>query len=400
MQALHIHAGPKALAHVRSHGLRPEHIGVIPGAAGGPKGLILGPLDRFIFGDWLPQSRQTVDLVGASIGAWRMATACLNDPVTAFQALEHAYIQQNYELLPGQKRVTAQQVSDAFSANLSSFYGGRIDQVLQHPRYRVHIITSHGRHLLRREHPVAMPVGYAGAFLSNALHRRALGAWLERVVFSGGAGAVGAIGAMDTRDAGALTRIWPLPFDDSDFRTRQVGLNAGNFMAALQASCSIPFALKAVHDIPGAPAGAYWDGGITDYHLHLNWKTSGFEAQAEAGQGMGIESTPARQSGLGSLVLYPHFQQAVVPGWLDKALKWRHAPTSFLDSTIVLAPNPEWVKTLPNGKLPDRTDFMTYQNDFPGRVKVWHAAVKASQQLADEFGQWLESPDPDRVKPL
>ena len=409
MQALHIHAGPKALAHIRSHGLRPEHIGVIPGAAGGPKGLILGPLDRFIFGDWLPQSRQTVDLVGASIGAWRMATACLNDPVAAFEALEHAYIQQNYELLPGQKRVTAQQVSDAFSDNLSSFYGGRIDQVLQHPRYRVHIITSHGRHLLRREHPVATPVGYAGAFLSNAFHRRALGAWLERVVFSGGAGAVGAIGAVgpmgamgmpDTLDAGALTRIWPLPFDASDFRTRQVGLNAGNFMAALQASCSIPFALKAVHDIPGAPAGAYWDGGITDYHLHLNWKTSGFEAQAEAGQGMGIESTPARQSGLGSLVLYPHFQQAVVPGWLDKALKWRHAPTSFLDSTIVLAPNPEWVKTLPNGKLPDRTDFMTYQNDFPGRVKVWHAAVKASQQLADEFGQWLESPDPDRVKPL
>ena len=35
------------------------------------------------------------------------------------------------------------------------------------------------------------------------------------------------------------------------------------------ASCSIPFWLDAVHDIPGAPRGAYWDGGITDYHLHL-----------------------------------------------------------------------------------------------------------------------------------
>jgi hypothetical protein len=71
MQALQIHAGPKALAHIREHGLRPEHIGVIPGAAGGPKGLILGPLDRFIFGEWLAQSSQPVDLVGASIGAWR-----------------------------------------------------------------------------------------------------------------------------------------------------------------------------------------------------------------------------------------------------------------------------------------------------------------------------------------
>ncbi|MBA3623611.1 MAG: hypothetical protein H0W48_03990 [Methylibium sp.] len=25
-----------------------------------------------------------------------------------------------------------------------------------------------------------------------------------------------------------------------------------------------------MHDIPGAPPGAYWDGGITDYHLHWN----------------------------------------------------------------------------------------------------------------------------------
>jgi hypothetical protein len=35
--------------------------------------LILGPLDRFMCGDWLTQSSQSVDLVGASIGAWRMA---------------------------------------------------------------------------------------------------------------------------------------------------------------------------------------------------------------------------------------------------------------------------------------------------------------------------------------
>ena len=363
MQALHIHAGPKALAHVREHGLKPAHIGVIPGAAGGPKGLILGPLDRFIFGEWLAQSGQSVDLVGASIGAWRMATACLNDSVAAFARLEHDYIQQHYEPLPGQKRVSAKQVSDAFGHSLQAFYGGRIQEALSHPRYRLHIVTSHGRHVLHREHPVATPLGYAGAFLSNALHRRALGGWLERVVFS-------AQGA-------------ELPFDPQDFRTLKVKLNEGNFMPALQASCSIPFALKAVHDIPGAPQGAYWDGGITDYHLHLNWT-----APAD-GQG------PER-----AIVLYPHFQQNVVPGWLDKALKWRHGPTPFLDNTIVLAPNPEWVKTLPNGKLPDRKDFMTYDRDLAGRVKVWTAAAQASQQLADEFAQWLSDPDLGRLQPL
>jgi hypothetical protein len=361
MQALHIHAGPKALAHIREHGLRPEHIGVIPGAAGGPKGLILGPLDRFIFGQWLAQSAQPVDLVGASIGAWRMATACLNSSVAALERLEHDYIHQHYEPLPGQKRVSAEQVSDAFGHSLQAFYGGRIHEALSHPRYRLHIVTSHGRHILHREHPVATPLGYAGAFLSNALSRRALGAWLERVVFS-------AQGAA-------------LPFDVHDFRTRAVALTEGNFMPALQASCSIPFALKSVHDIPGAPAGAYWDGGITDYHLHLNWTAT----------------TPVPQR---AIVLYPHFQKNVVPGWLDKGLPWRHGATPFLDHTLVLAPNPEWVKTLPNGKLPDRQDFIRYDRDWVGRVKVWTAGASAAQQLADEFGQWLQQADPSVVRPL
>ena len=97
MKALHIYAGPKALAHMAANGLKPEHIGVIPAAAGGPKGLILGPLDRFLFGEWLPQSTQPIDLVGASIGAWRMTTACLDNPVQGFERLSHDYIHQDYK---------------------------------------------------------------------------------------------------------------------------------------------------------------------------------------------------------------------------------------------------------------------------------------------------------------
>ena len=80
------------MRHIAQNGLQPTDIGVVPGAAGGPKGLILGPLDRFIFGDWLARSNHDVHLVGASIGAWRMATACLNNPVEGFEKLEHDYI--------------------------------------------------------------------------------------------------------------------------------------------------------------------------------------------------------------------------------------------------------------------------------------------------------------------
>jgi hypothetical protein len=158
-----------------STGCRPQDISVVPGAAGGPKGLILGPLDRFLFGEWLPQSNQPVHLVGASIGAWRMATACLDDCVAAFERLERDYIAQDYELEPGRKTPTARHVSERFSQNLTDFYGGRVPQVLEHPRYRLHIVTSRGRHLLSREHRFGTPLGYLGAYLSNGAHRRALG---------------------------------------------------------------------------------------------------------------------------------------------------------------------------------------------------------------------------------
>jgi len=69
MKALCIHAGPQALAHIQAQGLQPHDISVIPGAAGGPKGLILGPIDRYLFDQWLPRSNQAIDLVGASIEA-------------------------------------------------------------------------------------------------------------------------------------------------------------------------------------------------------------------------------------------------------------------------------------------------------------------------------------------
>lgn len=357
LQALRLHAGPAARRHIAQHGLQPADIGVVAGAAGGPKGLILGPLDRFVFGQWLAQSAQPVDLVGASIGAWRMATACLPDAVAAFERLEHDYIRQHYALQPGEKRPPPERVSALFAQNLQAFFGGREASVLAHPRYRLHIVTSHGRHVLRREHAWRTPLGYLGAFLSNAVHRRALGAWLERVVFSSARA--------------------PLPFASADFPTRQLGLTETNFQLALQASCAIPFVLRAVHDIPGAPTGAYWDGGITDYHLHLNY------AQAAKG-----------------LVLYPHFQQAVVPGWLDKSLRWRHGPTAALDTLLLLTPNPDWVRTLPRGKLPDRTDFAYFGADLPGRVQAWGRAVAESARLADEFQAWLHKPDPAALLPL
>ncbi len=357
MKALRIYAGPAARRHIEAQGLRPQDVRTIPGAAGGPKGLILGPIDRFVFGQWLTQSDQPVHLVGASIGAWRLATACLGDPVAAFERFEHDYVRQQFEVPPGQKRLSPHQLSERFAESLQAFYGGRIGEVLAHPRYRLHVVTSRGRHILGREGRARTPVGYLGAFASNSVHRKTLGAWLERCVFS--------------------TPGAELPFGTRDFRTRQHALREDNFNLVLQASCSIPFLLAAVHDIPGAPRGAYWDGGITDYHLHLDYQ-------------------PVDDG----LVLYPHFQRAVVPGWLDKGLRWRHKSTGFLDRMVVLAPDPDWVKTLPNGKLPDRKDFIHFQNDAHARIAAWTRATREAERLSDELQEWLARGSAAEILPL
>ncbi len=365
-KALAIYAGPGARALLQREGLRPEHVAAIPAAAGGPKGLMLSRLDQFLFGDWLRESAQPIDLVGASIGAWRMATACMADNVAGFKRLEHDYIRQEFVIPPGKRMPSADSVSEAFAQSLLSFYDGHVAQVLSHQRYKLHVVTSHGKHVLHRQGRVSTPLGYAGAFVANAISRKALGNWLERVVFSTPSGPGSEPATMAN-----------LPFDTSDIHTLQCALTDDNFYQALRASCSIPFALNAVHDIPGAPTGAYWDGGITDYHMHLHYQT------------------PPTQ-----VVLYPHFQQAVVPGWLDKTLKHRHAATAALDHMVVIAPKPQWVATLPNAKLPDRHDFIHYKNDFAGRVKAWQCAVDESQRLVDELQGWLAKPDMSLVHSL
>jgi hypothetical protein len=218
------------------------------------------------------------------------------------------------------------------------------------------VFTSRGKGLLAREGRLRTPLGYLGAFAANALHRRAMGVLLDRVVFS------------DVRD--------PLPLALHEYPTHRVALTASNLARSILASCSIPFWLDAVHDITGAPPGAYWDGGITDYHMHLDYRALG-----------------------DGLVLMPHFQSTLVPGWLDKPFKRRHRASPALDNMVLLVPNPDWVRRLPGGKLPDRADFKAFGDDADARMRAWRIALGESQRLADEFAELVEH-DSLRADPL
>ena len=271
MHALDVHAGPRALQHLREHGPRPADVRVIPAAAGGPKGLAPVPLDQSLFGEWLTTADHLVRLLGASIGAWRMACAGLTDPAAALAQMADDYIHQDYEHAPGQ-RPARRHVGEEFGANLERRFAARAAELLAHRRFRLHVFTSRGRHRLRRDgkalSAVSTPLAHLGAFATNAVSRRAMGAWWERVVFS------------DRHD--------PLPFRLDDYRTRSAPLSTDNLATSVLASCSIPYWLAPVHDISGGPRGAYWDGGIVDYHLHLNYASMPHVPADEAAQGAGL----------------------------------------------------------------------------------------------------------------
>jgi hypothetical protein len=343
--ALEVHAGPRALIHLRERGLQPKDVRVVAGAAGGPKGLMLLPLDAFLFGHWLPQGGHAVDLVGASIGAWRMAAACMPNPQEALERLGHDYIHERYGTVEG-RMPGPDVVSQRFRQTLRQhFPATACASLLQHKRWRLHIITSRGRGLLAQPNRWRMPLGFAMAVAANAVHRKLLNFSLQRVWFS----------------STGHAPPW-LMEPGPDLPTFEVLLEANSFEDALVASCSIPFWLRPVVDISGAPPGPYWDGGLTDYHVHLPFNR--------------IHD---------GLVLVPHFQPHLVPGWLDKPLRRRHQATPYLDNVVLISPRAEWLAQLPGGKIPDRSDFKRFLHEPEVRERLWSQALLAARQLADEW---------------
>ena len=74
--ALTIRAGHIARELILKEGLQPAQVDIIPGAAGGPKGIGIQGLDQAIFGSFLPQAQQRRTLIGSSIGSWRFCQYC------------------------------------------------------------------------------------------------------------------------------------------------------------------------------------------------------------------------------------------------------------------------------------------------------------------------------------
>ncbi|MDY7540117.1 patatin-like phospholipase family protein [Undibacterium sp. RTI2.1] len=361
---IQIRAGKFALEHIRQHGLQARDIAVIPAAAGGPKGLILQALDQWLFGEWLPSAPRERTLIGASIGAWRMAAASHADPVAAFQRLGDLYCEQRYPEKP-----SAQYVTDVCVELLQNFIGGYEQEIVHQPLHRLHLLAVRGRGFLSAPQSSGKAkAGFVAATFSNLASRSKLANHMDRMVIG------------DMRDP-----LFWLKAKFDAFDTHFSSLTADNLASALLASGTLPLIMEPVRHIPHAPTGTYWDGGIIDYHLALPY---------------------SRLSGNkeGGLVLYPHFTDHIVPGWLDKSLPWRRASIGknrhWLDNVIMVSPSPGFLQTLPRGKVLDRKDFFFYGTNHDLRIHHWKTAMGEGARLRDAFADFIQRPDVSQVLPL
>lgn len=351
-QVLRFRAGPGAIREIRENGFRPEQIGTIAGASGGAKWLALSQLDRVIIERILPALTGPVHLIGSSIGAWRFTCYAQASPLKALERFEHAYLEQTYSDHPD-----IDEISDKGRVILAEVLGeSGVKEIVTNPMLRTHVMTVRSRFLAASERRPVLAVGLMLAATANIVSRRSLGVFFTRSLF------------YDPRDR-------PPFFDSRGFPLEQSELTAGNYAQTVLASGAIPLVLNGIRNIEGAPPGVYRDGGIIDYHLDL------------------------QTSSEGKLTLFPHFFDHLIPGWFDKRLPWRrHSPIN-VDRTILICPSAEFVHSLPNQKIPDRSDFVTMSPQL--RKKVWQSTVSSCAALADDLVDVLDNEQmAARIEPL
>lgn len=350
-------AGEKAFIRIREKGLSPDDVKIVAGAAGGPKWLVLNHLDRALFSSWFHGRKTPLFLIGSSIGAWRFAAVSRKDPLSALDRFEKAYVEQTYTTRPTPEMVKREVVR--ILEQLMGLDGGP-SEIISHPLYRLNILAVRCRGLTGCDEKMRLIPALLLSALGNAIFRGNLRFFFERTLF------------YDPREI-------PPFFNMKGFPIHRVPLNVSNIKPALMASGAIPLIMPGEKDIPDAPSGVYRDGGVIDYHLNIPF-------------------TDGDNSGI---VLFPHYAEKIVPGWLDKKISWRKPELSYMDHLLMIAPTRAFLDRLPYRKIPDRTDFRQFHGRDKERMSYWRKAVDLSRQLADEFMEAVETGAiRDRIRPI
>jgi hypothetical protein len=345
IQQLCIKAGRNILDLIRDGGFDWNRVGVYYGSACGPRWLVTSGFDLSILKRACLGRTRSVLLAGASSGAWRFAAWPLPEPVKAYEMLRQAYIEAEYR-----RDDTPQSIRKSLSDIIDLYIeDDALPFALANRNYRLAVIAARAKTLAASETPWLQKTGLGLCFAGNFLHASTIYRFFERIVFY----------------SGPKPPVFCL---NSAFRGRHLPLNQFNFKHAVLASGAIPLVVAGVHDIFGAPRGVYRDGGLVDYHINEPF---------------------SREPG--DITLFFHHQEHSRPTWMDKNLKSRRTPQALMDHVLMIHPTSEFVATLPDGKIPDRTDFLTYIDDQPRRIRNWQQAVHQSAHLGEVFCELVES---------
>lgn len=344
MDNIRIKAGKKAYEMIKDGGFHFDLITSYFGPAAGPRWLISAGFDLTLLGENVLGGEKTVTLAGSSAGAWRFAAWVQPEAEKSYRSLLDAYINLNYDGEDTPETILASMagVMDTYLED------DALSFALANKRYRLAIITARVRNLLATRSHLIRKMGMGLAFLANAVARKWLYLFAERVVFYNG----------PKPPAFCLA---------DDFRGVYVPLTEINFKHALLASGAIPLVVDSVNDIYGAPRGRYVDGGLMDYHL-----THDYSAKDE-------------------LTLFFHHQERIIPGWLDQKLKNRVTSGGVLDKVLMICPREGLIARLPDGKVPDRNDYVTYLDNPRQRRSNWLRAVEITAPLGEEFLEMVAS---------
>ena len=347
---LEIYAGQQALNTLHEHDFSADLFTSFLGASGGPKWFVLYGLDKFLFGDFFQHRKQTLNIIGSSVGSFRAACFAQNDPVAATERMAERYITTAYQT----KYVSPKTLSDSMRIMLKDMLGQHgIDEILNHPTIKPHFIATKTNGLTASENRLLQSLGLLHSARNNRKDRSALAKHFERIIFQ----------PHDSQ----------LSITDPDnIPTQHVTLNADNLFDAILASGSLPVMMQGIRNISGAPTGIYRDGGLVDYHYDFSINNPG-------------------------LILYPHFSAKLRAGWFDKKLP-RRVRSQHYERVVLICPSVEFIANLPYSKIPDRADFTKLNNEE--RMRSWRSVTQASEQLAEELAELQHTQDLSRIKPI
>lgn len=329
---------------IKEKGLSPEMVKVVAGAAGGPKWIVLYGLDRMLFSRFFKGREESLYLLGSSIGGFRFSAVMGGDPVETLNRFLHAYIHQSYTDKP-----TPEDVTSKTRAIIHAYLGEDGEgNILNHPYLRLNIIGARCRGLAAMDGKIPQILGLLPAFMGNLAMRKSLGLFFERTLF------------YDKRDKAPFHGL-------NNFPTSRVPLSRNNLRDVILASGSIPLVMSGVRDIAGTQGGTYRDGGMLDYHMDIPY---------------GLDD---------GIVLFPHYTDRIIPGWLDKSLSYRKPESLHVDRMLMVCPSRDFIRSLPCGKIPDRHDFFTFKGRDDDRFACWKTVADRSLELSEAFEDAVSS---------